>query len=65
VQIIAPMENLLKKEATFQWNEDYQNGMDVLKKKLVIMPILVFSDWQKEFHVHMDTSSIALSVVLS
>ena len=29
------------------------------------MPILVFLDWNKEFHVHIDASSIALRVVLA
>jgi hypothetical protein len=43
-QITAPMENILKKEAKFQWNEDCQQGLDVLKQKLVIAPILVFPD---------------------
>ena len=27
-------------------------------------PILVFLDWNKEFHVHIDASSVALGVVL-
>jgi hypothetical protein len=34
-QITTPMENLLKKEAKFQWNEDCQKGLDTLKQKLV------------------------------
>jgi hypothetical protein len=59
------MEKLLKKEAKFQWNEDCQKGLDTLKKKLVIALILIFPDWKKEFHVHMDASSIDLGVVLS
>ena len=42
VQITTPMENLLKKEDRFQWNEDYQKGMDALKQRLVIVPILIF-----------------------
>jgi hypothetical protein len=32
---------------------------------MVIVPILVFQDWTKEFHVHVDASSIALGVVLA
>jgi hypothetical protein len=63
--ITTPMEKLLKKEAKFQWNEYCHKGLDVLKQKLVTVPIMVFLYWQKEFHVHVDASSIALDEVLS
>jgi len=33
--------------------------------KMVTALILVFPDWKKEFHVHVDASSIALGVVLA
>jgi hypothetical protein len=46
-------------------HEDSQKGLDALKKKLVNASILIFPDWKKEFHVHVDVSSIALGVVLS
>jgi hypothetical protein len=32
---------------------------------MVIAPILVFPDWNKEFHMHVDASSIALGSVLA
>ena len=32
---------------------------------MVTAPILVFLDWSKEFHVHVDDSSIALGAVLA
>jgi hypothetical protein len=32
---------------------------------MVTAPILVFPDWSKEFHVHVDASSIALGEVLA
>lgn len=32
---------------------------------MVTMPILVFRDWKKYFHAHMDASCIALGVVLT
>jgi hypothetical protein len=51
--------------ARFQWNEDCQKGLNTLKKKLVTTPILIFPDLNKEFHVHVDVSFIALGAVLS
>ena len=59
------MEKLLKKDVTFLWDDDCQKSLDTLKEKMVTMPILVFLDWKKEFHVHVDTSCIALGAVLT
>ena len=39
--IIASMENLLKKDVKFQWNEECQKSLDILKEKIVSEPILV------------------------
>ena len=39
--------------------------MDILNKKMVTTPILVFLDWKKEFHVHVDASCIALGAMLT
>jgi hypothetical protein len=43
-QITAPMENLLKKNTKYQWNDECQQSSDILKEKMVTMPILVFPD---------------------
>jgi len=32
---------------------------------MVSAPILVFPDWKKEFHVHVDASSVALGTILA
>ena len=64
-QITTPMEKLLKKDAMFCWDEECQHSLDVLKEKMVNVPILVFLDWKKEFHVHVDASCIALGAVLT
>jgi len=64
-QSTAPMEKLLKKNVTFCWNKDCQKILDVLKGKLVTVPILVFSNWKKEFHVHVDASCISLEAIMT
>jgi hypothetical protein len=58
------MEKLLRKDCKFQWNEDYQQGLDTLKEKMLTTPILVFPDWEKTFHVHVDASTIELGSIL-
>ena len=39
--------------------------LEYLKENMVAAPILIFPDWNKEFHVHVDASSIALGIVLA
>ena len=59
------MEKLLKKDTKFQWNEDCQQGLDTLKEKMVTTPILVFPDYEKTFHVHVDASTIPVGATLA
>jgi hypothetical protein len=56
---------ILKKDCQFHWTEECQQSFDTLKQKMVTVPILVFPDWSKEFHVHVDASSITLGEVLA
>jgi len=62
VEITMPMEKLMKKYVTFQWSEECQKILDVLKENMVIAPILVFPDSKEEFLIHVDASYIALGV---
>ena len=64
VAITAPMEKLLKKDVVFEWTPERQGSFDTLKAKMASTPILVFPDWNKKFHVHVDASSTTLRVVL-
>jgi len=45
--------------------EECQQSFDILKEKMVSAPILVFPDWKKEFHVHVDASSVVLGTILA
>ena len=59
------MEKLLKRDAKYEWTEECHKSLDILKEKMVTAPILVFLDWKKPFHVHVDASSIALGIILA
>lgn len=63
--ITVPKGKLLKKDVTFQWNEECQKSLDIFEEKMVVAPILVFPYLNKEFHVHVDSFCIALGVVLA
>ena len=63
--ITAPMERLLKKDVVFVWSLECQDNFETVKAKMASAPILFFPDWNKEFHVHVDASSVALGVVLA
>ena len=43
-EVTAPMENILNKDAKFQWTESYQEILDALKNKMATTPTLVFPD---------------------
>lgn len=64
-QITAPMEQLLKNDATYCWNEECNKSLEKLKEKMASAPILVFPRWDIEFHVHVDASCIMLAAVLT
>lgn len=59
------MEKLLKKDVMFYWNDDFKKRLDILKENMVTMSILVFSNWKKEFHVHVEALCILLGAVLT
>jgi hypothetical protein len=65
VQITTPMENLLRKDTKFQWNDECQHGLDTLKEKMVTALILVFPDWENTFHMHVNALTIALGAILA
>jgi len=55
----------LKKYIKYKWIEECQHNFDTLKEKMVTTLILVFPDWKKEFHVHVDASSVTLGIILA
>ena len=56
---------MLKKDATYCWNEECNKILEMLKEKMASVPILVFLKWDVKFHVHVDVSCIVLGVILT
>lgn len=54
----------MENDATYCWNDDCKKSLEVLKEKMASSPILVFPQWDIEFHVHVDASCISLGTVL-
>ena len=59
------MKKFLKKDFSFILDDECQNSFELLKEKMVSAPILIFPDWEKVFHVHVDALGIALGAVLT
>ena len=55
-RIAKPMNELLKKENKFDWNDDCQTSFQELKKRLVTAPVLCLPDIHKDFQVYCDAS---------
>ena len=63
--ITTPLEKFLKKDVSFFWDDECQKSFELFKEKMVSALILIFLDWEKAFHVHVDASGITLEVVLT
>jgi hypothetical protein len=64
-KIAAPLNQLMKKEITYQWNAEHQNAFEYLKKRLTTAPILAHPDFSKPFIIMTDASALGLGAVLA
>ena len=64
-QVARPLNDLTKKDQTFEWKELQQTAFDTLKQQFTTTPILAFPDIDKQFHLEMDASDFATGTVLS
>lgn len=64
-KIAKPMTHLLKKDVTFNWDENCQIAFDQLKNALCAEPILQYPDFTKPFILTTDASGKALGAILS
>ena len=62
--VCAPLSHLTKKDVPFVWGAAQEKAFQVLKKMLVVSPILQSPNWELPFHVYVDASDIAVGAVL-
>lgn len=63
-EVIAPLNQLLTKNAKFIWGEPQQKALDEIKSKMKTAPILACPDYNKQFYLQTDASNIGLGAVL-
>jgi hypothetical protein len=64
-EIAKPLTNLTKKDVPFEWTEEHQQALDMLKKILSTEPLLIYPDFFQPFIVACDASTKAIGAVLS
>ncbi|GAV86283.1 hypothetical protein CFOL_v3_29715 [Cephalotus follicularis] len=62
--IASPLTDLLRKDA-FIWINDYPGSFETLKNSTMITPVLALTDFNSEFQVVTDASSLGMRAVLS
>jgi hypothetical protein len=64
-KIANPLNKLLRKHATYQWTPEQQEAFEQLKQHLIQAPILIYPNFEKEFILLTDASTIGLGAILA
>ena len=63
--IAQPLNQLLHKDTTYEWNNKCQQAFEELKQRLVTAPILIYPNYQAEFILATDASYHGYGATLS
>ena len=63
-KISRPLCRLLEKDAKFDFDESCRSAFEEIKTILVITPIMVTPDWNKDFEIMCDANDYAMGAVL-
>ncbi|XP_066596240.1 uncharacterized protein [Prorops nasuta] len=63
--IVAPLNQLLKKNQAWVWATPQSNAFDTLKRKLTSTPTLACPDFNRTFCLQTDASNVGLGAVLT
>lgn len=62
--VIAPLNELLTKNAKFSWGERQQKAFEEIKSKMKSAPILACPNYERPFFLQTDASNVGLGAVL-
>src|SRR5215472_12340184 len=62
--IARPLNDLLRRDQSFEWTPDCQIAFDTIKSKLASDLVLRAPDFEKPFYVETDSSGFILSGIL-
>ena len=62
--ILAPLTAMVSKEAKFTWTNDHQKAFDDIKTIMSRETLLVYPDFNKDFHIYTDSSDYQLGAVI-
>jgi RNase H-like domain found in reverse transcriptase/Reverse transcriptase (RNA-dependent DNA polymerase) len=64
-KLVLPLNNLLRKDTKFDWNDQCQEAFETLKGRFLQEPVLMMPDHSKPFQIKSDASKYAFGVVLT
>ncbi|QRV81327.1 Transposon Tf2-1 polyprotein [Ceratobasidium sp. AG-Ba] len=64
-KIARPLHNLTKKDTKFEWNQECQQALEEIKKRVSQDPVLIHPNPDKPFILETDASGIAIGAILS
>ncbi|UYV84832.1 K02A2.6-like, partial [Cordylochernes scorpioides] len=62
--VAQPLNDLLKKDSAFNWNQEEQNAFEALKSALISEPALGHFDYSSPTEIHTDASNYGIGAVL-
>lgn len=63
--IDAPLNELVKKDVSFQWGESQQKAFDELQRRLTTALILRLPNFNQTFEVECDANGVGIGAVLN
>jgi RNase H-like domain found in reverse transcriptase len=64
-ELVLPLNNLLRKDTKFDWNDQCQEAFKTLKRRFLQEPMLMMPDHSKPFQIKSDASKYASRAVLT